>query len=233
MLWQDEGILIQTRRHGESHLIATLLTHHHGLHNGLFRQGRGSARLQSGVCVQARWSARLPEHLGTWTLESHFSPFAHIYADRLKMKVLTVGCQYILTLLPEREPCPNIYLSFQEFLESLVEKPWEKALALLELNLLKFLGFPLKLDKCTVTGSQDDLAYISPRSGAAVSHSAGKEYAEKLIPYPKGLHREKDIMQLMPDEIRELLQITAYFLERYIFSSHDLKLPDLRFTLVS
>src|ERR1700694_2422306 len=72
MEWRDTGFVLAARRHGESALIAELLTREHGRHAGLVRGGQSPRRralLQPGNQVTANWRGRLPEHLGSLDCE--------------------------------------------------------------------------------------------------------------------------------------------------------------------
>ena len=179
MQWTDEGIIIGTRRHGETSLIVELMTPAHGRHLGLVRGGRSRRLqpiLQPGNSVAATWRARLDEHLGTYTVE----PTTQRASRLIEGAAGLYGIQMLaglLRLLPERDPHPRLYEGLASILDWFDEPLVAGALIVrFELKLLDDLGFGLDLERCAATGSNDDLAYVSPKSGRAVSRSAGDAY---------------------------------------------------------
>src|SRR5579863_10475985 len=194
MEWRDAGFVLSTRRHGESALIVELLTHEHGRHAGLVRGGQSPRRralLQPGNAVAASWRSRLPEHLGSLECE-----LVHPYAARLlddpdRLAALGAAVALLVAALPEREPHTDLYLSLAALIENLDSGPgWAPSYVAWECDLLRGLGFGLDLARCAVTGATEDLAYVSPRSGRAVSRGAGLPYHDKLLPLPGFLWRD-------------------------------------------
>ena len=179
MQWTDEGIIIGTRRHGETSLIVELMTPGHGRHLGLVRGGR-SRRIQGAAAGQfghrdlARAAGR-----ASWGLHDRGDPpaggAAHRGAGRPLWHSALAG---LLRLLPERDPHPRLYTGLQAILDWL-DDPLVAAdvIVRFELKILDELGFGLDLEQCAATGTNDDLAYVSPRTGRAVTRSAGEPYA--------------------------------------------------------
>src|SRR4051812_19682914 len=175
MEWTDEGIVLGVRRHGESSAIVELLTRGHGRHLGLVRGGSGARMrplLQPGNSVQAVWRARLDEHLGTWQIEATRLRAATLLASSHAVYGVT-HLAALARLLPERDPHEQIYEMLQHALDDF-EDAGEAAVHLVrfELAMLTELGFGLDLDNCAATGGTEELAYVSPKSGGAVSRTA-------------------------------------------------------------
>ena len=121
MEWDDEGIVLSARKHGESALIASLLTREHGRHPGLVRGGAGSrARglYQPGNRVAAHWRGRLAEHLGSYRCELARSTAAGVLDDALALAVLRAACAVTDTALPERHPYGRVYETLAALLEA-------------------------------------------------------------------------------------------------------------------
>src|SRR5690606_27986691 len=172
MDWRDEGILIAVRRHGESAAIIEVLTRDHGRHAGVVRGG-GSRRmapvLQPGAELAVEWSARLEEHMGHFRVDPVRAHSAWLLADRAALATLGAMTALISATLPERAAHPALYARSLETLGALGRAPdWPARYALWELALLAELGFGLDLARCAVTGTGEDLAWVSPKSGRAV-----------------------------------------------------------------
>ena len=228
MHWSDEGIVLSSRRHGESAAILSLLTREHGRHAGLVRGGAGRRQrgiLQPGNLVAATWRARLEDHLGAFTVEPVTSTGARWLDDPGRLAALSAACAVADSTLPEREPCPHIFNDLHAFLEELSEAGWAAAYVHWELALLGDLGFGLDLSACAATGRNDGLAYVSPDSGRAVSLSAGEPYRDRLLPLPGFLIGDSPpTFAAVSDGMR----MTGYFLDKHLFESHGRRLPEAR-----
>ncbi len=187
MDWRDEGVLISARPYGESAAIVEVFTAAHGRHAGVVRGGmsrRLSPHLQPGTQLALTWTARLGEHLGSFTVEPLRSRAA-ILSDRRALAGLNAVCALVHLSLPEREPHPALWSRSIALLDAMAAGPgWEPAYLAWELALLENLGFGLDLGSCAVTGARDGLAYVSPRSGRAVSHAGAGNWAARLLPLP-------------------------------------------------
>jgi len=233
MDWRDTGFVLSARRHGESALIVELLTAEHGHHAGLVRGGQSPRRralLQPGNLVAASWRGRLPEHLGTFDCELVEAHAARFLDDPGRLAALGAATALLLVALPEREPHADLYRSFAGLLDALDSDPgWARSYVAWECDLLAGLGFGLDLGSCAATGASDDLAYVSPRSGRAVSRAAGQPYHDKLLPLPSFLWREVSASQpLNQQEIVAGLALTGYFLLHHVLSPHGGRLPEAR-----
>jgi DNA repair protein RecO (recombination protein O) len=229
MQWADDAIVIGTRRHGETSLIVELMTRAHGRHLGLVRGGRSrrfQGVLQPGNTVTATWRARLDQHLGTFAIE----PGVARAADLMGSAVAIYGLQMVsalLRLLPEREAHPRLYEGLAAILDAFADPPTAAALmALFEVWLLEDLGFGLDLERCAVTGSNDDLAYVSPKTGRAVTRSAGEPYGDRLLPLPAFLYRGGEAPGV--EDIATAFRLTGYFLARHLYEPRGQALPEAR-----
>ena len=176
MKWTDDGIILSTRVFGESGRILTLLTPGHGRHAGLVRIPKTRSRLniETGTFVEATWNARLSDHLGQWQLETIASLSARLMPFPLPLIALGSACALTNEYLPERHPYPSLYGLLKQLIEDLAYTDnWRLPYINYELALLKDLGFGLDLSACAVTGQTDNLIYISPNTGRAVSEKAG------------------------------------------------------------
>jgi DNA repair protein RecO (recombination protein O) len=226
--WQDRGILLAAEPHGEGHAVAQVLTEAHGRHAGLV-QGGGSRRraheLQPGTEMQVNWRARLADHLGTLGYEVEKSHSSRWLDDRRRLSAIAAATA-VATVLPEREPLPGAYLGLQAFLEMLESEAWPAAYVAWELGLLATLGYGLALDRCARTGATEALAYVSPRTGAAVTAEAAGELADRLLPLPRFLAGGGDFNDA---DIGAGLRLTAHFLKRDAFGAVHRDLPPARY----
>ena len=230
MDWIDDGIVLSARKHGEAAAIVTLLTRGHGRHAGLVRGGAGSrARglYQPGNLLRATWRARLSEHLGNYTCELMRSHAAAVLDDPLPLLALSAACTMVETALPEREPHGTLFESLSALVAGLSRDGWAARYVRWELSFLAELGFGLDLSSCAATGVNDGLAFVSPKSGRAVSAGAGAPYADRLLALPAFLLDERD----EPPAARDLaagLKLTGFFLASHVFTPERRSLPAAR-----
>jgi len=225
MEWRDDGIVLSARPYGETGTICVLMTREHGRHAGLVRGQRIRAQLQPGTRVTAHWRARLAEHLGTFTLEPASSVAALVIDDPLRLAALASACGLVEQAVPERSAYPNIYDGLASLLELLPGAHWDAAYVQWEIGLLRALGFGLDLERCAATGSNDQLAYVSPRTGRAVSLSAAEPYADRLLPLPGFLIGQGEAD---PPSIAVGLALTGHFIERNLFGQSHQPVPPAR-----
>jgi len=229
MDWTDDGIVLSARKHGETSAIVTLLTRDHGRHLGLVRGGNGKrARgiLQPGNFVEAHWQARLAEHLGAYKCEMTEAFAAKVLRDPLKLSALSSACAVAEGALAEREPHRPVFEGLLALLGSFEQDDWPSAYVKWELGLLGEVGFALDLSACAKTGQNDQLAYVSPKSGRAVSMAAGEPYKTKLLALPQFLLRPGEGGSAA--EVMEGLKLTGYFLAKNVFLHAGKRLPASR-----
>lgn len=226
MEWRDEGVILSVRRHGETSAIAEILTAQHGRAMGLVRGGRSKQQrpvLQAGNVVQCVWRARLEEQLGTFTLEPLDLRAGAIMEEPFRLAGLAT-LTGLAQLLPEREPHPRVYDALRVVLDAIDHDDlWPALLVRWELGLLDELGFGLDLSKCAATGTRENLAYVSPRSGKAVSGAAGEPFRDRLFRLPPFL---AGAGEASPSDVIDGLKLAAYFLERHVFEPRGARLPE-------
>ncbi|WP_322517236.1 DNA repair protein RecO [Rhodopseudomonas palustris] len=220
MEWSDEGIILGVRRHGEAGAIVELLTRGHGRHLGLVRGGASSRLrplLQPGNSVLAVWRARLDEHLGYYQLEGTRMRAATMLASSHAVYGIT-HLASLARLLPERDPHEDIYEMLEHTLDDFDDVA-EAATHLIrfELAMLAELGFGLDLSSCAATGATAELIYVSPKSGSAVSRSAGEPWRDKLLRLPGFLRDDHDGRNGWSDQdLRDGFELTGRFLLRNV-----------------
>lgn len=238
MEWQDKGVILGVRKHGETSAIVEAMTEHHGRHMGLVRGGRSSRLrpvLQPGNSVHLEWRARLEDHLGTFKVEGDTLRAARLMDEPLGIYGLQTLAGH-LRLLPERDPHKGLYEATLIVLDHLDEP--EKAARLLirfELALLDELGFGIDLSRCAATGSREALTWVSPKSGRAVSAEAGKPYADRLLALPAFLLEEGSRPVVAGPETPKLdagFALAFYFLERDVYGPRGIRPPDERASLI-
>ncbi|TAN50822.1 MAG: DNA repair protein RecO [Rhodospirillales bacterium] len=229
MDWTDDGIVLATRKFGESGLIVSLLTREHGRHAGLVRGGAGkraAGLFEPGNLVHAVWRARLEEQLGSLTSELRIAHAARHLAHPDRLAALISALTLVEAALPEREPHASLFDSLGALLTLLGEPGWEQAYVRWEMILLAELGFGIDLSCCAATGQNDQLAYVSPKSGRAVSLSAGAPWKDKLLILPGFLVDEAG------GSVADGLKLTGYFLESWLFNHLGRPIPSARTRLV-
>ncbi|HXX04865.1 MAG TPA: DNA repair protein RecO [Xanthobacteraceae bacterium] len=234
MQWTDEGIVLGVRRHGETSVILELMTAVRGRHLGLVRGGVGSRLrgvLQPGNSLRATWRARLDDHLGNYAVEglnlraAGFLTAAHAVHGVTHLAAL---CR----LLAEREPHGHVHDALEEILDALADPAAVAPMvARFELAFLAELGFGLDLSSCAATGAKDDLVYVSPRSGRAVSRAAGEAYKEKLMRLPEFLRADSEPVSAA--DLADAFALTGFFLERHAFAPRGSPVPEARARFVS
>jgi DNA repair protein RecO (recombination protein O) len=217
MDWRDQGILLSSRRHGETSVIIEVFTPERGRHAGVVRGGasrRMAPVLQPGAQLDVEWRARLEDHIGTFRVEPLKSR-AWTMSDRMALAGLNAVCALLLFVLPEREAHAELYRKTLILLD-LMDQPeiWTLAYLNWELALLEEMGFGLDLRRCAVLGEKaNDLSYISPKTGRAVSRAGAGEWADRLLPLPPCLMGHGPA----PDaEILQGFEVTGHFLRNHL-----------------
>lgn len=230
MEWSDEGIILGVRRHGETSAILEAMTRDHGRHLGLVRGGRSRRLqpvLQPGNRVALVWRARLDEHLGNYAVEA-----LDLAAGRLMESAAAIhGIQLLaahLRLVAERDPHPRLFEALGVVVDRLSHPLLAAELMVrFELMVLEDLGFGLDLDECAATGVRDDLVYVSPKSGRAVSRTAGRPWADRLLALPAFLDRAAS-RRAAAAEIADAFRLTGHFLFRHVWEPRGQAEPEAR-----
>jgi DNA repair protein RecO (recombination protein O) len=230
MEWVDQGIVLGTKRHGESSVIAEVMTRSHGRHQGLVRGGRGTKMqplLQIGNQVEVTWRARLDEHLGQFQIEPVAFHAARLMDNLTALNGLQLLAAHI-RLLPDRDPHPQLYEAMVAIIENFEDTVLAvELMARFEMRLLEELGFGLDLSECAATGSRQELIYVSPKSGRAVSREAGKPWADKLLALP---HFLDDVpgCGITIVEAKAAWKLADFFLMRDVYLPRGISMPDAR-----
>ena len=235
MEWDGLSIVVQTTPYGEGDALAHLLTAEHGLYRGLVRGG-SSRRHRSvwdvGNILQARWTARTSEQLGSLSGELVHAPMARLLDDALLLAAVPAACATAAGALAERVVVHDAYDALLLLLARLVngDAPMA-AFVRWELALLRDLGFGLDLERCAVTGAREGLAFVSPRSGRAVAGDAAGAWETRLLPLPRFLVGGED-GEASPDDLLAGLRLTGHFLSRDAFGQRHRAVPGARTRLL-
>lgn len=233
MEWEDDAFVLSARAFGETGAIVELLTAERGKFAAHVAGGASRKMkpfLQPGAKVIARYRSRVSEQLGSASLEPIGEGPASLFDDALALAGLASAAS-IAAALPEREPHPGAFHALEALIGVLGNPDiWPAVYVRFEAGLLSDLGFELDLSKCTVTGSMDDLVYVSPRTGRAVSRDAGEPYKERLLALPPFLLSSQG--GLSEGDIRSGLELTGHFLEQHVFGPINRPLPPARVWLV-
>ncbi|MGH1453752.1 MAG: DNA repair protein RecO [Paracoccaceae bacterium] len=230
MEWRDQGIVLRSRPHGESACLLEVFTPARGRHAGIVRGGasrRTAPLLQPGAQLDVTWKARLEDHVGSFTIEPVRSRSAVVMQDRLALEGLNTVTALLLFALPERETHSTLYSRTEALLDLLGQSDiWPLAYMRWEMALLDALGYGMDLSACALTGANDHLAYVSPRTGRAVTASAAGEWADRLLPLPPCMLGEGT----GPDhEVAEAFRTTGHFLHHRLAPAvGDAPLPEAR-----
>ncbi|MEE7503969.1 DNA repair protein RecO [Methylobacterium sp. C33D] len=233
MQWTDDALVLGLRRHGETGVILEAMTEAHGRHLGLVHGGRSRRMqpvLQAGNRVRLTWRARLDEGLGAYAVEPLDSQVSRLIGSSLALYGMN-HMAALLRLLPERDPHPALYEAAGILIEHLDDPAVAPPLMVrFELAILSELGFGLDLTACAATGGNDGLAYVSPKSGRAVSASAGEPYRDRLLALPTFLHAGGSPG---PDGVAQGFTLTGYFLDRHVWGPRGLGPPEERARFVA
>jgi DNA repair protein RecO (recombination protein O) len=236
MEWSDDAIVLSLRAHGENSGVLEALSRQHGRHLGLVRgggAGRGRAVLQPGNRVKLTWRARLAEHLGIYTVELSRSRAGDMFENRAALAGLNAVSAIAGAVLPEREPHEAAYVGADVLLDAIAGHElheWGPLFVRWELGLLHELGFGLDLARCAATGSLDDLIYVSPRTGRAVSKAAGAPYRERMLALPAFL-LGRQAGEANQSDLIAGLTLTQHFLEQWVLTPYAKAIPEARIRL--
>lgn len=230
MDWSDEGVILSVRPHGETAAIAEVLTRRQGRHLGLVHGGRSRKLrpvLQTGNHVDLAWKARLADQLGQLTVDLRRGFAAEAMHDGAALAGLS-SLATLARLLPERDPHPSLF-EVTLFVLGFLDDPdvWPALMVRWELALLAELGFGLDLTRCAATGGNDDLVFVSPRTGRAVSASAGEPYRDRLLVLP-GFLAGRTGGLAGPDDLAAGFRLTGFFLEGRVLAPRGMAMPEVR-----
>ncbi len=233
MDWRDQGILLAMRPHGETSAVIEVFTPLHGRHAGIVRGGASrkmAATLQPGAQLDLTWRARLQDQLGSFAVELIHTRAGHVMGDRLALAGLSAACALCRYALPERMAYPGLYATTLALFDSFGQPGWLRAYALWELALLEETGFGLDLAQCAVTGRAEGLAYVSPRTGRAVTREGAGEYAARLLVLPPALVSNAPFDH---QAARDALHLSGHFLHIWLAEAIGRPLPEPRARLLA
>ena len=234
MDFEDDGYVLAARAHGEAGAIVEILTAEHGKY--VAHVAGGASRkmkpfLQAGARVIVHYRSRVSEQLGSATLEPVGEGPSALFDDALALSGLAAAAAVAAGALPEREPHPGAFLAFEALTGALINPDiWPAVFVRFEMGLLQDLGFGLDLSKCAATGATDDLVYVSPRTGRAVSRGAGEPYKDRLLVLPPFMLSAQG--GLADGDVGAGLELTGHFLESFIFAVLNRPLPPARVWLL-
>lgn len=239
MQWNESGLVLGVRRHGDESVVLEVMTALRGRHLGLVRGGRSprlAAVLQSGNTVDLTWRARLDEHLGIYTVEPVASRAAQLMRSAVSVYLVQILTAH-LRLLPERDPHPGLHQAAESALAGFASVERVSALeaasfvARFEIALLEELGVGLDLSQCAATGGRVDLAFVSPKSGRAVSREGAAGYEDRLFPLPVFLS-ENTQSNIAPADIVDAFRLSGHFLARHAYGPRQVGEPESRSALL-
>lgn len=229
MEWRDEAIVLSARPFGENSKIVELLSPQHGRVAGMVRGARSKAQraaLQPGNRVSATWRGRLADQLGTLALEVVDARAARLVETPWGAFALGAVVS-MLAFVPEHDAQPRLFAATEALTETFALAPaTAEAMLRFEIILLEEFGFGLDLTSCAATGETNDLVFVSPRTGRAVSRLAGAPYAGRLLPLPGFLaNRDEPVSAAAA---ADGFRMTGHFLSAHVAGALNKPLPAAR-----
>ncbi len=233
--WTDDAIVLGAKPYGETQALAEVFSRAHGraaaiVHGGASR--RMKPVLQAGNLVRATWKARTADQLGFFAPLELLEPHAaRVLDDPAGLAGLSSAVALIRVGAVERQPYPGIYDALLVLIEAFsAAELWPAVYTRFELGLLAELGYGLDLKECALTGANDDLAFVSPKSGRAASRSAGEPYADKLLRLPPFLANPEAPVE--SGDVADAFALAGWFLERRLFDRRGEGMPEQRRRLI-
>ncbi|MBL4739917.1 MAG: DNA repair protein RecO [Sneathiella sp.] len=228
MQWIDDGLVLSAQKYGENSVILHSFSREHGRYAGMVRGGtskRLRGLLQPGNEIGLNWRGRLSEHLGNFTIEAKSAIGASLFADPLGLSASSAALALLMKILPEREPHPALFEATILLIKSLSGDIaiWGPLYVRWELGVLAEMGYGLDLGECAATGSKTDLVYVSPKSGRAVSKSAGWAYRDRMLKLPAFLQNTQgDPKAAAPlkDQVLDGMQLSGYFIHKFLLAHY-------------
>ena len=229
------AIVVALRPHGEHGAVVRLMTPDHGLQAAYVRGARGRHLrpvLVPGNQVEATLSARTETQLAQGAIELVHSR-GPLLQEPLPAAAIDWASALTATALPEGQPYPRLYAALDGLLAAIEAAPsasgWGAALVRYELLLLAEMGFGLDLERCALSGANDKLVAVSPRSGRAISAVEAEPYAGKLLPLPTFV---RDGGAAGWPDILDGLALSGHFLMRDLVTDKAARVAEARVRLV-
>ncbi len=222
MRWQEQGIILAVKPFSENSRIVTIFNKNIGKTRGLLKGLKAS--IQLGDICDISWSGRTSEQLGTFKIETLFSPFSFVFQNPMEVLAIESACTLCLNGLPDRAIHENLFEALRSLFFSVTQNNWLIEYVLFEKTFLSEMGIGLDLSKCAVTGKRGGLAYVSPRTGRAVTKEAGEKYKEKLFKLP-GFLVDNSKENVSKEDIFCALEMIGHFLKIYFCDTNSKELP--------
>ena len=233
MHWVDDAIVLGARHFGEGKLVAEVFARQHGRFGGIVHAGRKTLPvLQAGNVVHVGWKARLPDQLGFFHPIELSEPHAtRLLDDPIALAGLSSAVTLVHGAVAERQAYPQLYDALMVLIEAMPQNAiWPAIYTRFELGLLGALGYGLDLSRCAVTGAEDNLGWVSPRTGRAATVESGAPHADVLLRLPPYLTNPE--AELIDGDIADAFALAGYFLERRLFEQKGEQLPEARARLI-
>ncbi|WP_347938871.1 DNA repair protein RecO [Rickettsia oklahomensis] len=217
---KDIGVIVAKKPLKENIFIITVFTKNYGLYSGVIKESSKKSKFiyQEGHIVDFLWKARLHEHIGIAKCELIKSYTGYFITNKAKLYAFNSAISLIKVVFHEREETSNFFSFLINYLDNLSKKFFFRDYINFELALLDIAGYKLDLSKCAVSNVKQDLYYVSPKSGRALSYKIGAPYKDKLLILPKFLLSDNSEITL--EEKRQALTLTNYFFNRYLFHNN-------------
>lgn len=232
--WTDRAISLGLRRYGETGAILEVFTYAHGrrravIYGGASQKKRGP--MQPGNTLLVTWKARTDDSLGFFTVESENERAARHMADAEALAGLSALSEILAGALPEGEAKPGLF-DAAEVLLNMLDEPdiWPALFVKWEMGLLQMLGYGLDLNACAISGSNDGLTHVSPKSGRAVRGSEAGEYLDRLLRLPQFL--VDSTAPASPVDIHNGFRLTGHFLSERLFADLNKGVPEARHLMI-
>jgi DNA repair protein RecO (recombination protein O) len=219
--WQESSIVLSARLFAENLRIVTVFNETFGKTSGLVRGIK--TPIQFGDVSHVLWRGRAPEQLGTFQVENVFSPFCHVFTDSRRILVIESACTLCSKGLPEKAPHPRLFNALKSLFLSITREDWLINYVFFEISFLAEVGMGLDLSKCAVTGQTDNLFYVSPCTGRAVTKAVGENYKDRLFRLPSFLVSNDNCPS--NTDIFSALEMTGHFLQMYFYGISCRELP--------
>ncbi|MAT35317.1 MAG: DNA repair protein RecO [Ponticaulis sp.] len=221
MEWRDQGLVLGTRRFGESGLILDAFTREHGRQSGFIHGGGSSkkrASFEIGTSLELEWRARTENQLGNFNLSEPTSHRAGmLMSSRLALHALNSVTSLLNTSLPDGQAYPNLFDATETVLDLLTDKElWPALMVSWEVGFLRTVGYGLDFSKCAVSGRTDKLTHVSPRTGRAACGEEVPEYIDKLLPLPAFLVSSE--ADATPEEVGQGFRLTGWFITNRLYA---------------
>lgn len=233
--WSSDAIALSARKFGENDAILDVLTPDKGRASGLVYGGAGKTKralLEPGTRLHVAWKARNDDELGHFeTLEPRSGGPADLMDDAAALNALSSTASLLVATTPERSQCFGLYEATEVLLDSLNDTTaWPAVYIRWEMGLLAEMGFGLDFSKCAMTGSMEDLAWVSPKTGRAACRTAGEPFADKLLVLPSFLLGGQNKPE--SGDVADGFALTGHFITRELLDPVRKTMPEARARLI-